>query len=117
MNKYTELYEKRKSLLNQAKDIEVTLQCMRDEYTEKAREQNWAKIHSITDEEKRILLKFVEHEGGSCKLNGASAWRECFCPRCRLEEIFEEGENYYGKDGFTIHAEISAITWEDYKEE
>lgn len=117
MNNYAQLSETRKSLIKQIQEVETNLQCIRDEYTEKAREQNWAKIHAITDEEKRVLLKFVEHEGGTCKLKGNTAWRECFCPRCRLEEIFEEGENYYGKNGFTIHAEISSITWEDYKEE
>lgn len=117
MNKYTELSERRKSLIKQTQEIEATLQCIRDEYTKKAREQNWAKIHAIPEEDKKILLKYIKHEGGTCRLKYKGTYGDCLCPRCRLEEIFEEGEDYYGKDGFTIYAQISTITWEDYKEE
>lgn len=117
MGKYQDLLAERKELIERSKDIEQTLEKMREEYTQKAREQNLEYIYSIPEEDKKVLLKYIKHNGGTCKLNYKGFYRDCLCPRCRLEDIFNDPDFEYGKYKFEIEANISTVTWDDYKEE
>lgn len=115
---YDDLKKKQEELQKQQIEVEKQLKEIKEQRKEEAIRQNLDYIMSISEEDKKVLLKYVHHPSWCHKKsNNFSGYISPTdeCPACILEEIFnmEWGGHY----AFSIDVEIHEVNEYDYKEE